>query len=403
MRPFLCVYIDHSGHLVQVQKMFSSAILAKKTLCSLAQQFLFIRPLSLTFIDRFFLFLSPKPRPIDLINFIYLLSNCLQVGYSLIDALGLIIKQITNKRLFYCVGELLIEIRKGRNFSEVILNFPAYFPSYFSAVISSGEMSGDLGGALQRLLLYMEKKDNFYQEFRQSLFYPLILLVSMLLVFIFLLVFVVPQFIQFVGEGVALPLPTVVLFSISNFFVNYSYVLLFSLLVFGGCLYGLCQWSYFYYRCSYLLLKLPLIGPLIQIFFSFRFVKVLDLLISHRVHLLQSLMLLESTVVYPYYKFMFQQLRVSLQQGGTMSVVLFRFKNVLPALLFHSLSVGEKSGTLPKMLINLSFYVDRELKFKIKHFFSIINPTITFLLGFFILLLALGIYLPVFDMITTLL
>ena len=222
MKRYLCGYLDQYGDVTHIQRDFSSYHVAKREISQLAQRILFVKPVVATGFSRVLLLFSSSPSMDDLIGFTYFLSNSLKIGYSLVDALSLTLEQLSNRRLYFCIGHVLCLLNEGKRFSDALSEQAHVFPFYYSAVVKTGEASGSLTKVLDSLLEYMEKQQQFYQHFRQLLFYPVVVL-CLLLGLVFIVVnFVVPKFQLFLGGIDNFPLPSRILFASSDFFSLYS-------------------------------------------------------------------------------------------------------------------------------------------------------------------------------------
>eukprot|EP01047_Picozoa_sp_COSAG01_P000257 COSAG01_NODE_4_length_55812_cov_1344.168109_19_plen_405_part_00 len=401
LKSYLCVYLDHHGDLIQTQQDFVSSYDARYTISKISQKVLFVKPVQVGVLLGFILPVLPAPSTEDLIGFTYFLSNSLKIGYSLVDSLSLTLEQLKNKRLFFAVGHILMLLKEGRRFSDGLSMYPNIFPLFYSAVVKTGESSGNLANVLDALLQYMEKKHCLYQDIRQALFYPLVLFIVLFALSFIIIYFVAPKFRVFLGADANFPLPSRILFALADFFSSYTLHLFFSFFIFFLFFYLISRIKSVAVFLSFLLLKIPGVGPLVQSFIVFRFLKVLDVLLSSHIVLSESFALVAQSIKHAGFYKMFIELQQALLHGKRLSFVLFSYQAYLPSLVFFSLSVGEKSGLLSKMVSRLAIYSDQQISHQMKSFFSKFNPLLTLILGALVVFLSLAIYLPIFSMITS--
>ena len=388
---------------MQNQQEFPSLKAAKSYYKSCSTQLFFLSSFSGRRYFSFFSLFLPAPDYKEHIAFVYLVSNCLSAGFSLLESLCLVYQQIQNLKLKLCMGSVIHGLIQGQKYSELLGFFPRVFPMFYVAVIKAGEFSGSLEQSMDSLLCFYETKYGFSKQMRQLMFYPIIIFFFLILLICFFIVFIAPQFKLLLGDLETFPLPSRILFSIADFFTVYYGLFFIGLFSFFGICFLLTKIVVVKQMFHFFLLKIPLVGLLIRDFVVFQFIKILDVLFTNQVSLIDSLLLVQTSVRNAYFQKMFVEMHHELRIGRSMRLALMRYSSILPSLVFYSLSTGEKAGSFSILIVRLSVFSDRELRYRIKRFSSVFNPLVTVILGGTVIFMMLAIYLPFMDMITNLL
>lgn len=399
----MCSYLDLKGEFSQSQNQFKSYRAAKKYFQARSTQIFFLSAFSYLKYFRFISYFLPSPDFKEHIAFVYLLSNCLNSGFSLLNSICLVFPQIQNLKLKLCMGLVLHKLLQGQKFSDAISEFPTIFPLFYVSVIRAGEHAGSLNMAVESLVQFYEKKNEFTKQFKQLMFYPSIIILFLILLIYFFVVFIAPQFKLFLGDLETFPLPSKILFSISDFLSLYFIDCLIYGSIFLCFFYVLYLQPKFKRYVHFCLLKIPLFGILLRDFLVFQFVKTLDVLFSNEVSFIDSIQLIKTSISNTYFQKLFENMHQQLKEGRSIRLPLMNYISDLPPLVFYTLITGEKSGSFSSLIVRLSVFVDRELSHRIKQFSSVFNPLVTFFLGFTVIFMMLAIYLPFLGMITKLL
>ena len=266
------------------------------------------------------------------------------------------------------------------------------------ALVAAGEAGGALEVVLRRIAEYLDKSHDLREKVRTALLYPSFVVAVLVLVVAILLVFVIPVFARLYGAaGAELPLPTRLLIG-TSLFVRQN--ILWLLLLFLALLYVLRA-----YRrtpggaklLDGLLLRLPLVGPILHKAAMARFARTLATLYEGGVLITQALEATRNVLANAALAEALDRVLERVVRGESLSAAMSREPLFLPILVRLTL-VGEEAGSLDQMLYQVASHLEREVDYGVKRLSSSIEPALTVLLGGIMLLVALALYLPLFDL-----
>jgi general secretion pathway protein F len=276
--------------------------------------------------------------------------------------------------------------------------FPKVFSELYVNMINAGESSGALDIVLKRLADFMESQVILRNKVLSTLSYPLILVVVGIAILSFLLIYVVPKVVRIFDElQQALPLPTMILISVTDFLRAYWWILL---LVIGGIFLALRQ--YFITESGHrsydrMILRIPITGRLLRIIVTTRFARTLAILLNSGIPLLRSMDIARAVVNNAIISEAIESAKEGIREGEAIAEPLRRSK-VFPSMVTHMIAVGEKTGELEQMLFRVSEAYDSEVETTISRMTSLLGPIVILLLGGVVLFIVLAILLPMFEM-----
>lgn len=273
------------------------------------------------------------------------------------------------------------------------------FSNLDTGVIRIGEETGKLDQSLQFLSDYYQKKNEQRNILVGALTYPLVIVVTAILVLVFMITVVIPMFEQVYSRmGGSLP-------EITQFMVHLStkfpmFCVLTAILIIGFILIRLFFGETARYQkiTSSALLGIPLIGGLLKSHYQAQFCKLLYLLVSSDVPLLQSLDMLKGIIRFYPYAQSFETISEGLKKGDTFSENLSQFQKIYGHKLTALIRVGEETNCLDKMFLNLSNDISRELEHKLKRLGSILEPLLVVCIGAIVAFVLIAMYLPMFKL-----
>ena len=327
------------------------------------------------------------------------LGVLVKAGISLKDALR-DIGEHTSDRL---IKELFLKaadaIDSGKSFSEVFAEYENYLGGLSLAIIRLGEQTGDLVSALFYLA---DIYDNMYQNRRKmikALRYPVITLIAIVVAFIVLILLVVPKFKKIFEELHAkLPLPTRILLGIENVMEHYGFLVLLIFLSIIFIIMFLYKTSYpFKYKTDKFLLKLYLIGPIIRYATLHRFLLTLSSLLKSGIPLIEALKISESIISNEVIKEKIKYIINGINQGRSFAEML-KETNLVNFIALRMISAGEESGELDSMLEKAANYYEDRFQDIIDNMQAAIEPIMLAVIGALVLLIALGIFLPMWNL-----
>ncbi len=327
------------------------------------------------------------------------LSLLLRSGLTIVLALDIIQENIKSKSFKNFVIKIRENILGGESFSEALSHYRKILPVLFIEVVRVGEVTGNLDSVLLRLSDFLEKEEELRRKVKNALIYPEIVAGVIIIAIIFLLISVVPIFVNlYRGAGVKLPLPTKILISISSFLTNYWYIIIPILII--------LYFSFKFYsktktgkkKIDKFLFNLPtIIGKIYRENIFLRVSHTLETLIRSGITLGGSFELISRVSGNEVIRESLLRTREKIMQGQSISRALID-EGVFPLLFIRMISVGEAGGNLEDVLQEMERYFESELDNDIKKFTALLEPALTIILGIIVAFVAFSIYLPMFDM-----
>jgi len=348
---------------------------------------------------------SRKPRRIpssEMAQFCYQLATLLAAGVPLIGSLDAIISQLKNKEFQRVLKEIRDNVGKGMALSNAMSQYPKIFTMLFISLIKAGEESGNLDAILVDYTKFLETKEEMHKEIKNAMVYPVFLLVMAVAVVIFLMVVILPKFINILNDAnVKLPLPTYILIKSSQFlqqnFVWVTTVLV--LIIFS------IKWFLHTEKGRYLWdatkLKIPLIGDLIYKFALIRFAKVSSILLSSGIALLQNLELVKDIVNNRIFKKKITLIQQRVAQGNNLAREIAAV-GFFPPLFIRMVRVGEETGQLESMMEKISNYYEKEVSYRIKRLLAALEPTLLVTMALMVGFIALSLVMALMRVLGTL-
>jgi type II secretory pathway component PulF len=344
-------------------------------------------------------FLGPPPprmKHAELIVFTRQLSSILNAGLSLLDTLELLEKQMS-KRAAPIVRRVVEDIKSGLSLSDALAKHPKAFSDVYVNMVRVGEMGGILSEVLSRMANLFEYTEENRNRIKAALRYPKIVVSIMVVAFATIIMMIVPKFTGiFKSFKAELPIPTQILIGVNHVLSGYWYILVPSLV---GLYVGFRFWRKG--RGGLLvdrwMLKVPVFGALTLKSEIARFCRFFAALYKSGISVAESLTMSSKIVENSYISKLIEDMKVSAVQGQSL-VTPLRDSKAIPDLVVQMITVGENTGTLSEMFERLSTYYEAEVDYAIKNLTSYIEPFLIVGLGAVILLIALGVFLPMWNM-----
>ena len=328
------------------------------------------------------------------------LSTMINAGLPLMDALKYIVKQTRNKEMVLATLKLIAFIERGKSFSFALEQMPEVFPSVFISMVRSGEASGKLDKVLIDLADQLESDYAMRSKIKGALIYPGFILLTLFGVGAFALVYIIPKLQDvFASSGVSLPITTLFLIAISHFVVTYWYIVIiaiFAAIVFIG-----------YYIAtesgkaviSYLALSLPVAKEINKGIYITTFARTLGLLVGGGVPIIKSLSLVSDSIGNTIIERKLKDAMMDVEKGIPLSEPISKIK-YFPPLLSSMISVGEQTGQLDKILLNIARIYAEETNNMLKGLTSLLEPIIMLLVGLGVAVLAVSVIMPIYQLTT---
>lgn len=325
------------------------------------------------------------------------LSNLLDSGMTLVNALEVLIQQTQNPLLIEATKDIKADIKDGISFSLALSKHPNIFPHIYTNMVKSGEVGGMLDEVLSRLSDFAEADEQMLSKIRTSLAYPaLMAFVGAVTIFI-LLSFVAPRLITMFSDlGEALPLPTIILMKISSFFAAFWWLVLLAIVLVYTSLIRWLKTREGKKIFDGFKLNSPLLGHFVKVSEFARLNRTLGTLIRNGVPLVEALDVLSKTVDNDIIAEELANARKGIIDGLSLSKSMKRAK-VFSPMMVNMISVGEESGSLENALFKIADSYDKEVDRTIKVFTTLLEPSIILALGVVVGFIVIAMLLPIFQ------
>jgi len=298
--------------------------------------------------------------------------------------------------------ELLKDIRssldQGRELSAALARHQTIFGAFYISMIRVGEMTGKLTDVFLRLNEHMEFERDVRERIKQALRYPMFVMIAMAIAVVILNIFVIPVFAKvFAGFNTELPLITRGLLGFSQWMLTWWPLLIAGGVGLGMLLRGYLRTPVGRYKWDSLKLKLPIVGEIILKATLARFARSFALSSQSGVPLVQALTVVAQTVDNAFIGGRIEQMRDGIERGESISRCAAA-TNVFTPVVLQMISVGEETGELDNLLFEIAGMYERETDYNIKGLSAAIEPILLAIVGVLVLLLALGVFLPLWNL-----
>jgi MSHA biogenesis protein MshG len=343
---------------------------------------------------------SHKPELDDVILFSRVMYTMMKSGVPITRALNSIITSTRNIQLVEALKDTLNSLESGRDLASSLARHNEIFPNLFISMVRVGEETGRLDESFQHITAYLELEKDTRQRIKTALRYPTFVVVAIVAALVIINYLVIPAFAGiFSRAGVALPWQTQLLISTSNFFISWWWLLL------GGAV-GAVYWFNSYvktekgrYWWDKTRLKIPIIGGIIHRVTLGRFARTFSLALVSGVPVVQALTVVSHSVDNEYIGEYILNMRNGIEKGESLTRTA-AVTNQFTPLVLQMLSVGEETGEVDTLLAEVADYYEREVDYDIKNLSSNLEPILIVGIGLMVLMLALGVFIPMWDIAT---
>ncbi|MEK4084713.1 type II secretion system F family protein [Psychrobacillus sp. FSL K6-1415] len=343
--------------------------------------------------------LGGKVRNQDFVVYSRQFATLIRAGVSILESTKILAEQTSSKPLKKGLKAVEEDVRSGVSFSDAASKNSKVFPTLFVNMIRAGEATGNLDESLERLAFSYEKQFNLKKKVQSTLAYPVVLLFLSIVVSVFLMLTIVPQFVSmFEDMGAELPMITRLVMGVSESLQSFWYIFLIFFLIVAIIFNFLYKKNeQFNYSVHLLLLKVPIFGKLLQKSAIARMTRTLSSLFSSSVPILQALTIVEKVIGNPVVGKVVRESRTSLEQGSTLSAPLAK-SWIFPPLVTQMTSIGESTGSLDYMLEKIADFYEDDVDRTVDTLKSLIEPLMIVFLAAIVGTIVMAIMIPMFSM-----
>jgi type IV pilus assembly protein PilC len=340
-----------------------------------------------------------KIRAKDLAIFTRQLATMMKAGVPLLQSFDIVGRGNPNPSVTKLLSDIRADVETGTALNAAFRKYPMYFDSLYCNLVEAGEAAGILEQLLDRLALYMEKTEAIKSKIRTALMYPIAVIVVAIVVVAVIMIFVVPSFKSvFSSFGADLPAPTLFVIAVSEFFVEYWW------LIFGTLGGG----SYFFYQAwkrservqaimDRLMLKIPIFGPLIEKAVVARWTRTLSTMFAAGVPLVEALDSVGGASGNLVYTAATEKIQQEISTGTSLTAAMTN-ANLFPNMVLQMCAIGEESGSIDHMLGKAADFYEAEVDDMVAGLSSLLEPIIIVVLGVVVGGIVVSMYLPIFKL-----
>lgn len=316
----------------------------------------------------------------DLMHLSRQLAVFIKAGIPILEAIQILAEE-SNKLLKKGLEDMARLLESGDTFAQAAGAHPEIFPNYYLEILRSAELTGNLDVVLEQLADYLEREMEAKRKVVSAITYPIIVLVLSVVTCVILVLFVLPKFVVFFNSlDAKLPLPTRMLLGFSNFMSTYK-------LIIGGVILGISVVMAIGLRTEAgqnlkdrVVLRLPILGPVIKISILERFCRILSSMTSAGVSLPEALSVTSGATNNVVFRRGIASAQEAMMRGEGLAAPLAA-TGLFPAAARQMMRVGEDTGTLDDQLVTAANYFDRELDYKIKQVTNMLEPAVILFTG----------------------
>ncbi|MEK7606402.1 MAG: type II secretion system F family protein [Patescibacteria group bacterium] len=335
----------------------------------------------------------------DKITFSKNLAAMIDAGLTISRALDVLERQTKSKVFKEQLQKIGEDVEKGGTLSSATAKFPKTFSSLFVSMVRAGEESGKLGESLRIVAEQMDRSYTLRRKIRGAMMYPGIIMSVMIIIGILMLMFVVPTLTATFKElEVDLPITTRFIIAVSDFFKAHPFA------VFGGLI-SLVVVFILSLRTAkgkrafeFTIMRIPVIKGLVQETNAARMARTFSSLLSSGVEVVSALGITRDVVQNSYYKEILVEAEQGIQKGAQLSTVFAAHEKLYPPMVNEMIAVGEETGKLPSMLLQIAEFFEAEVDQKTKDMSTIIEPFLMVIIGGAVGFFALSMISPIYSL-----
>ena len=335
----------------------------------------------------------------DITLFTRQLATMMKSGVPLLQAFDIVGKGHSNAAVQRLLMDIKTEVETGSNLKSAFEKHPLYFDALFCNLVGAGEAAGILDSLLDRLATYKEKVQAIKSKIKAALFYPVAIIVVAFVITAVIMIFVIPAFKQvFASFGADLPAPTLVVMAISEFFVQYWY------LIFGVVIGSV--WGFFYawkrsksvqIMMDRIALRLPIFGDMVRKATIARWTRTLATMFAAGVPLVEALDSVAGAAGNYEYYVATKKIQAEVSTGSSLTVSMQNVE-MFPNMVLQMVAIGEEAGSLDGMLSKVADFFEAEVDDAVDAMSSLMEPLIMVVLGTLIGGMVIAMYLPIFKL-----
>lgn len=344
--------------------------------------------------------LSKRVKMVDKINFARNLGAMIEAGLPLSRALSVLERQSRSKGLKGVLTDLIANIDKGMTFADSLGRHPKVFPPLFISMVHAGEQSGTLAASLKAIGVQMESTHTLERRIRGALMYPAVIFGVMVIIAILMFIFVIPTLMKtFTELNVALPASTRFVLGVSNIIQHQGLWVLLALVLLAVALSWWRKQPAGKRVIHAFLLKVPIIGVLVQEVNTARTARTMSSLLTSGVDVVEAVNITSTVVQNVYFRGVLDRAKEAIKKGELMSAIFDDASNYYPVFFAEMMSVGEETGKMSDMLLGVALYYENDVEQKTKDMSTVIEPFLMVMIGGAVGFFAVSMISPMYSLV----
>lgn len=340
-----------------------------------------------------------RVKSIEKIFFTQNLQVMVKAGLSVSVSLKTLALQTNNKYFQTVLLDLYQRVDKGNALGDSLALYPKIFPEVFINMIKAGEKSGKLEDVLLQLTVQMRKSHALISKVRGAMTYPIVVVTAMIGIAIAMIVFVIPKITGMFEEvNATLPLPTRILIATSDFMLAHGILLAIGFVLLVILFIRIIHTKKGRFIWHGLLLKLPIIAPILRKINLAKFSRTFSSLIKTDIPVVQSFQITASTLGNSHYRSAIEDAAEKVKKGVQMATILGEHTKLFPPLVVQMVSVGEETGTTDTILEELANFFEDDVDRTMSNLTTILEPLLILILGAGVGGLAVSIIMPIYSL-----
>lgn len=334
------------------------------------------------------------------ITFARNLGSMIQAGLPVSRALTVMERQTKNVGLKKILKQLNEEISRGQTLSDAMRGYKNVFSSLFISMVRAGEEGGTLAESLRVVGLQMDRSYSLQRRIRGAMMYPAIILFAMIIIAILMLTYIVPTLMKtFTELKIALPLSTRIVLETSNFIRDHGFIVLILVIIFFLSIYLVKRWSPGKWFLHGVVLRIPVIGLIVKEVNAARTARTLSSLLNSGVDVVDSVEITADVIQNVRYKKVLADAVEVIKKGAPISNVFTENSDIYPIFLGEMMSVGEETGKMGEMLLNVAVFYEEDVEQKTKDMSTIIEPFLMVIIGAAVGFFAVAMISPMYSLV----
>jgi MSHA biogenesis protein MshG len=343
-------------------------------------------------------FFTPNVKVDDLVIFTRQMYSLAKAGIPILRAVKGLADTTGSKRLAVALNDIAGQLERGRTLSSALNKHDQVFGRLFTSIVHVGENTGKLDEAFSQLSFYLERDQETRKQIKAATRYPMFVLIAIVIAMVIMNIVVIPIFAEmFSSLGAELPLMTRILLATSHFFITKWVYLLVGIALSVFLLMKYLRTERGRYKWDKAKLKLPVVGSIFERTLLGRFARSFSMMLVSGVPLNSALNLVAEAVSNAFMSERILSMRKNIEKGESLSKVSSSSKLFTP-LVLQMINVGEETGRVDELLTEVAEFYEREVDYDLKNLTSKIEPILISIVAGMVLVLALGIFTPMWDM-----